>query len=415
MRIFQSADILLPKGIDFQKWAVIACDQFTSQPEYWQKVRETVGDAPSALNLILPEVYLDRAREYLPNIHRKMREYLQEGLFRRYSDVFVYVERTLMNGQIRKGIVGAVDLECYDYAPGSRSVVRASEKTVVRRLPPRMAIRRGAPLELPHVLLLCDDETRQLIEPFSALKARLPKLYDFDLMLGGGHVAGYLVSGDVSVAFQKSVQEYCARKTEFYRERGQDPVLFAVGDGNHSLAAAKACYEEAKTSSRSESSPRYALVELESVHDRAIEFLPIHRLVTGVNPTGLLEALNRSCGVQDGIPVRWISGKKEGTVLMNPEQGTLAVGILQRFLDEYQANYGGEIDYIHGDQALADLAGKNDSVGFLLPPVDKADFFRSMAADGILPQKTFSMGNAEEKRYYIEAGLISQKNESVLR
>ena len=240
MHSFMQTDILLPQVDSMEKWAVIACDQFVSQPEYWDTVRAYVGQSPSSLNLILPESELDGdCTQAIANINGAMETYLQERVFREYPNSFIYVERTLMNGCIRKGVIGAVDLEQYDYTPESRAAIRATEQTVPERLPPRMDIRRGASLELPHVLLLCDDEKKVLVESLTAKKDTLPLLYDFDLMAGGGRIRGWLVSGADAQAFTGQLQDYETRCGENY---GKSPLLYAVGDGNHSLASAKGCY-----------------------------------------------------------------------------------------------------------------------------------------------------------------------------
>lgn len=402
MGIFGPADILLPDGVPPEQWAVIACDQFTSQPEYWHRVRERVGDAPSSLHLILPEAELGasdasdeaRARE----IHETMARYLASGLLRAYPNAMVYVERTLLDGRVRRGIVGKLDLEAYDYRDGSASPVRASERTVVERIPPRKRVRRGALLELPHVLLLCDDERRALIEPLAACREERAKLYDFDLMEGGGRLAGWLVQGGAQEAFLSRLADYEVRKAG---------VAFAVGDGNHSLAAAKACYEDEKRAvgpEKAQSLPtRYALVELENLRDEAQTFEPIHRIVRTGDPKGLLAGLIEAAGAEDGYPVGWRAGEESGRVFLSREKGPLPVGILQAFLDEYARTHPCEIDYIHGEDALRALSRQAGTIGFELPPVDKAGLFPGIARDGALPRKAFSMGRAQEKRYYMEA------------
>ncbi len=399
MAVFQSADILLPQGVPWETWAVVACDQFTSQPEYWEAADAVVGSAPSALRLILPEVYLSRAPERIPLIHKAMRAYREGGLFAEFPRSFVLVERTLKNGSRRLGVVGAVDLEAYDAGAGSRSPVRASEQTVPERVPPRMRVRQNAPLELTHVLLLADDAEEPLIPPLAAAAPALPLLYDFELMLGGGHVRGRLITGEPARDFQARLNRYAERKAS---SGGPDPLLFAVGDGNHSLAAAKVCYEEQKRSEAS-SPARYALVELESLHDPSLVFAPIHRLVTGVRPKELLARLREAAVAEGGLPLRWVSGAEEGEIRLSPALHPLCAGALQAFLGRETARHGGRVDYIHGEGALRSLAAKEGAVGFLLPAPAKENLFAEIAAHGPLPRKTFSMGEAEEKRYYIEA------------
>lgn len=423
MSVFLPANILLPnvdsmkstdlkKSTDFlEKWAVIACDQFTSQPEYWAEVYKTVGDAPSSLRLVLPEAELtgddgDRAA----TIAKTMERYLNEGLFKAYPDSYIYVERTLVNGSIRRGIVGAVDLDAYDYHNGSISPVRATERTVEERIPPRKKIRQDAPLELPHILLLCDDPERTLIESVSAVKEGLPKLYEFDLMAGGGHLAGWLLAGDAAVDFSRKLAAYEERLQTRCTAEGLSPLIYAVGDGNHSLATAKACYEDLKKahpdSDLTNHPARYALLELENLHDETQQFEPIHRIIKDTDPDALLAALVSAAGAEEGYPVTWYAGDKRGTIHLDPAKGELAIGILQAFLDGYLPEHGGAIDYIHGDDVLQRLSEAPNSIGFLLHPIQKDRLFRSIAHDGVLPRKTFSMGHACEKRYYLEARKI---------
>lgn len=388
MSIFSTADILLPQGVSMEKWAVIACDQFASEPEYWLQARKLVGDAPSTLNLIWPEAQLNEdARSRISAINTAMEDYLRSSLFKTYSNAFIYVERTLLSGQIRRGVVGAVDLAEYDYTPGSQARVRATEKTVLERIPPRVNIRKDAPVELPHVLLLCDDPAQLILG--SIQKNSLPVIYDFDLMQGGGHITGWLLQGQDAKALEVAIAAY---------EQQSGPVKYAVGDGNHSLATAKACYEMHKTPAS-----RYALVELENIHDDSQVFEPIHRIIKNTDPDALLAALPQC---EDGHSVRWFSGKKQGTVRLKLSDGQLPVGALQNFLDDYLANHPGETDYIHGDDSLKQLSTQENAIGFLLPPMEKSSLFPGILADGVLPRKTFSMGHAQEKRYYLEARII---------
>lgn len=421
MYTFKSANILLPVNLT-QNWPVIACDQFTSQPQYWAKVRENVGTDPSALHIILPEIELNGEYESrIIQINQTMEKYLQDGIFKEYTNAFVYVERTLVNGKVRKGVIGAVDLDDYDYSADATSNIRATEKTVVERIPPRKKIRQNAPIELPHILLLCDDAKKLLIESVTAVKDQLPLLYDFDLMEDGGHISGWLLQGKPAAAFEQQMAAYVERTQAKYSSLGKEPMLFAVGDGNHSLATAKACYEALKEKCGAEAvsdhPARYALVELENIHDEAQEFEAIHRILTGVEPEELLEALQKECCVAApketeaaveaiGIPVNWYSKEKHGTIYLDPAKGQLAVGILQNFLDAYLESTEGEIDYIHGDDALQELANKDNAIGFLLPAMEKGQLFPGIIMDGVLPRKTFSMGHAREKRYYMEARKI---------
>ena len=400
MHPFLKADILFPQGVCLEKWSCIACDQFVSQPEYWVQVRQTVADAPSALNLILPEADLEGdCTGAIEKINRTMEQYLTENVFRLYPQCYIYVERTLLNGVVRCGVLGMVDLEQYDYRPQSQAAIRATEQTVAERIPPRMDIRRDAVLELPHVLLLCDDEEQLLIDSLTAKKDALPLLYDFDLMQGGGRIRGWLVAGQDAADFDSRLALY---EASMARKYGQNPVMYAVGDGNHSLASAKGCYEENKACTNA----RYALVELENIHHEAQVFEPIHRIVKNTDPYALLQAMEQAIGKDAGTPVHWQIGQKKGTIFVHDEAGLLPVGIVQNFLDDYMKTAEGVIDYIHGEDATCALSLVEGTIGLILPPVEKNAFFQGIIAGGTLPRKTFSMGHAQEKRYYLEARKI---------
>lgn len=409
---FLPAEILLPKVEDMSKWAVIACDQFSSQPAYWERVRATAGDAPSTIHLILPEAQLGTEQEaaLTEEINRTMADYLNQDLFAVYPNSFVYVERTLESGAIRKGLVGMVDLEAYDYSVGSTSDIRATEKTVVERIPPRKRVRQNAPLEFPHILMLADDHDKVLIEPIAAKKDSLKKLYDCMLMEDGGHIAGWLVDGSEAAAFMERLTAYTQTVDEKYTGLSGTPMVFAVGDGNHSLATAKACYEELKKAhpgeDLSQHPARYALVELENIHDEAQKFAPIHRVIVKTDAPALLQAVKDNICAETGFPVEWYIGQDHGTIYLDQSKGQLAVGVLQTFLDQYLAQHDGETDYIHGDADLKELAAQDNAIGFLLPVMEKSQLFRGVIADGILPRKTFSMGHAREKRYYLEGRKI---------
>ncbi|MCQ2444678.1 MAG: DUF1015 domain-containing protein [Mailhella sp.] len=415
MATFNAADILVPQNVDFEKWAVIACDQFTSQPDYWERVEKTVGTAKSALRLVLPEVFLkgDYA-DQVAEINRTMGEYAAAGVFKEYPGVFVYVERTLQDGSIRHGVVGMVDLEQYDYSDDASSDIRATESTVVTRIPPRVEIRRNAPVELPHVLLLCDDEERIMIEPLEARKDAFPVLYDFDLMEDGGRIVGRLIAGEEAARLADAVARYEASAASRYGDLRGVPFNYASGDGNHSLATAKACYELLKASDPSADfsghPARYALLELENIHDPALRFEPIHRFVFETDPEKLMAAMGAICS-PDGVPVKWYSGEKSGEIRIAVSEGGLPVVAVQDFLDAYLEAEGGRIDYIHGEDTLEELCRRDDAVGFVMPPVGKGSFFRGIMAGGVLPRKTFSMGHAREKRYYLEARRIRRAGE----
>lgn len=416
MNIFSPTDILLPQAEFIENWPVIACDQFTAQPEYWERVRRNVENIPSSFHIILPEAELtDDNSSRISQINQTLKTYLTSGVFKEYKNSYIYVERTLQNGQIRRGIVGAVDLEAYDYRPGSASCIRATERTVVERIPPRKEIRRHAPVELPHIILLCDDKEDMLLKTVEEMKEYLPKLYNFDLMEGGGHVTGWLVQGRIADTLDRHMSMYIDKMSEKYAEINVAPLYFAVGDGNHSLATAKACYEELKQQNAgvdmSGHPARYALVELENIHDESQKFEPIHRIVQGVEPEELLRSMKEKICAEreeDGFPVKWYSGEgeMEGTLYLDRKKGGLPVGILQNFLDDYLKNHAGEIDYIHDDDVLKKLAREEGAVGFLLPAIEKDRLFSEIISDGVLPRKTFSMGHAREKRYYMEARRI---------
>lgn len=412
MNAFLPADILLPKNADMHKWAVIACDQFTSDQSYWDRVRETAKGAPSTINLILPEAELGTPMEaeHTAVINATMAQYMKDGVFASYPGSYVYVERTLENGSVRKGLVGMVDLDAYEYTPGATSAIRATERTVPERIPPRQRVRRDAPIELPHILMLCDDHDNVLIEPIAAKKQTLQKLYDFELMEDGGHITGYLVDGAAAAAFDAALAEYSAHVGEKYEGLRGVPMVFAVGDGNHSLATAKSCYEELKKNhpgeDLSQHPARYALVELENIHDPAQVFEPIHRVVFDTDTKALLQAMQSGCCAEGGYPVKWYTQDASGTLWLDRAKGELAVGVLQSFLDGYLAEHPGEIDYIHDDDALIELAKKPQAIGFLLPAMEKSQLFRGVIADGVLPRKTFSMGHSREKRYYLEGRKI---------
>ena len=405
---FRAADILLPVTTELERWAVIACDQFTSQPEYWQQVEAMTDGKPSSAHLILPESELGPdAGGRVERIHSTMLRYLQENVFREFPDCYVYTERRLLDGSLRCGIVGKIDLEAYDYTGTENAEVRATEETVSERIPPRMAVRRGAVLELPHILLLCDDDQRLVIEPLQEKRDSLPLLYNFELMFSGGHVSGWLVSGRE----KKRLDCELVRYTE--RQRGKYPhsrMLFAVGDGNHSLATAKACYEELKAADpgiQNNGHPaRYALCELNNIHDPAQHFRPIHRLVKHCDAGCLLQDLQHRFPQKSGAEIRWYCAGREGTAFLPDGDGRLPLAVLQEFLDGWLDNHPGEMDYIHGSDTLRNLSHMDGAVGFLLPALEKEKLFPGILSDGVLPRKTFSMGAATEKRYYLEARRI---------
>ena len=411
MNLFEPANILIPKMETMEKWAVIACDQFTSQPEYWERVAEYVGEDKSALKLIFPEAKLgEESSDMVEEIKVTMESYLADGTFAEYEDSLIFVERTLLDGSIRKGVVGAINLDEYDYSSYSLSGIRATEKTVVERIPPRKVIRENALVELPHILLFSDDEKDFMCGYLESVKEELPLLYDFDLMEGGGHITGRLVKGVHLACFTEKMEAYGDFIVHKYRDSKKIPMMFAVADGNHSLATAKACYEDIKLKNPgvdlSNHPARYALVEVVNIHDEAQKFEPIHRIVKNVDVNAILGALILDSCAEEGYPVRWYSGEKHGVVYLDPAKGQLPIGILQNFLDEYLSVHLGVIDYIHGEDVLKELSKEPNSIGFELPVIDKQKFFHGIIEDGVFPRKTFSTGHAQEKRYYLEARKI---------
>ena len=399
-QIFRPARMVLPTVADMTKWSVVACDQYTSQPDYWVRVDAFVGDAPSALRLMLPEIYLEDAdvEKRIADIRSAMEEYLQTGVLTEQDEAYIYVERRLSEGRVRRGLVGAVDLECYDYAAGSVSPVRATEGTILSRIPPRVRVRSGAPLEMPHIMLLIDDPADRVIGAVAAQKAALRQAYDFDLMEGGGHSSGWFVTGGVC-------EDVLDRLAE---SEAQSPMAYAVGDGNHSLATAKACYEQLKqeigTEAAANHPARWALCEVVNLHDASLEFEPIHRAVFDVDANALFAALQAELGLEPGSggqSVTWVTADGEMAYTITKPCAKLAVGSLQKALDKFLEANGGRVDYIHGADTVRDLA-KNGAAGILLPVMDKAELFPSVLSDGALPRKTFSMGEANEKRFYLE-------------
>ena len=410
MSVFSSCELLLPSGEHLPDWAVIACDQFTSQPDYWKAVRGQAGGQPSAYRIVFPEAELGSGEEArIASINETMRRYLDANLFRRFPDSCIYVERTLLDGSVRRGVVGVIDLEAYDYAADAVSPVRATERTVVERIPPRVRIREGACLELSHVMLLMDDPGGTVLESLTARKDNLEPVYDFELMQGGGRICGRLVSGKEGEAFGARIAAYEQETAARFAAAGRAPLLYAVGDGNHSLAAAKTCWEALKKQGVDDRHPaRYAMVELQNIRDPEQRFESIHRIVTGVSPELLLRSCDAICA-PGGHPVSWYAGKEQGILTLDPALGELPVAVLQAFLDRYLREHGGKIDYIHGADVAVRLAESPGSVAFLLPNISKDDFFRGIAKDGVLPRKTFSMGHAQEKRYYLECRRITEE------
>ena len=416
---FRPADILLPENADLNKWSVVACDQYTSQPEYWARVAQYVGQEPSALHLILPESCLDGpdVEQDIAEINLTMARYLKNGCFAEYPNSIFYVERKLDCGRIRRGLIGMVDLEQYDYEPGSPAPIRATEGTVLSRIPPRVAVRKNAPVELPHIMLLADDPQRTVIEPLAAGTGEMQPVYDFDLMERGGHISGWKLNAEQMDHVARTLTALAdpAVFNARYHTENLPVLLFAVGDGNHSLATAKESYERQKKLTAPEHwadiPARFALVELVNLHDESLEFEPIHRVVFDVEPEQLLSALvaaypGAHYGPGEGHVLEYVYSGGEGCVTVPDPCAQLPVGTLQAFLDDYLKKSGGRIDYIHGDDVTRKLASQPGSIGFLLPAMGKDELFPTVIHDGVLPRKTFSMGEAHDKRFYLEARKI---------
>jgi len=441
MRTYESIHLGLPEillpgpRIDLRRWAVIACDQYTSEPEYWNRVTEIVGDAPSTLNLIYPEVYLNEKDpdRRIARIRNNMKDYLDEGLFVK-SEGFVYVERRT-ESHTRKGLMACLDLEAYDFHKGSTSLIRATEGIILKRIPPRVRIREGAPLELPHIMVLIDDPEDRVIGPLAEKKSHLGKLYDFELMMDSGRLAGYRVDDPALERGVLDALQALVDPVSFamkYDLKPNSPVLlYAMGDGNHSLATAKTIWEKTKEAAANKTavltSPlRYALVELVNLHDDALNFAPIHRIVFDNAPGRyLLEEMKDfyrgrwaffPCAsfeeirtTVDSAPaglhkIGIIRGGEYGVIEVSEPDSNLPVGTLQIFLDAFLESGGARgIDYVHGTDAVIKLGSHPGNNGFYLPAMGKDQLFRTVILDGALPRKTFSLGEAWEKRFYMEA------------
>ena len=426
---FHIPEIMVPKaGTDYSKWAVVACDQYTSEPEYWEKVEEIVGDAPSTLRLMLPEIFLDKEgeAERIKAIRETMDKYMADGTLETLASGCMLVKRTA-EGRTRLGLVIATDLEAYDFNKGSKSLTRATEGTVVERIPPRLRIREGAPIELPHILILIDDPEKSVIEPL--VNAPMKQIYDTDLMLEGGHITGCFIEEKDLEGAKDALSELFDKAVEKY---GEGNVIFqAMGDGNHSLATAKTNWENIKKNLSPEEAAthpaRYALCEIENIHDEGIVFEPIHRVIFAKNgqsgeelvkeAVALLDEQNEKAYIapegttapEGGFAIPCLAGEQRGTIIVEGPSAQLEVGVLQNALDVMvKERKSVDIDYIHGTKALESLSAEAGNAGFALPAMDKFMLFPAVAADGALPRKTFSMGEANEKRYYIESRYIGK-------
>ncbi len=416
-RVFAPGDVLLPKsGTDMTKWSVVACDQYTSEPEYWSSVSSFVGDAPSTLHLTFPEIYLEDGDgdARIERINSCMAEYITNGIFAEKVSKYIYVERTQRNGKIRRGLMGVVDLEEYDYMPGSQSKIRATEGTVLERIPPRVKIRKNAKLEIPHIMLLIDDAEKTVIEPLA--DAELPVAYDFKLMENSGSIRGYFVNADEEARIDKALAALAdeAAFNKKYNVSGKGVLQFAVGDGNHSLATAKECWrlvKETISPDEYETHPaRFALCELVNLHDASLEFEAIHRVVFDIDTAKMRKALSEYYELSNSAEQKFIMITADGTEeigIANPKSN-LTVGSLQKFIDDYLKENGGKVDYIHGEDVVKRLGAEPGNAGFILPVISKDSFFPTVICDGALPRKTFSMGDAWDKRFYLESRVIKK-------
>ena len=419
-------EILLPKNLDVSTWAVVACDQYTQDRGYWKSAEKTVGQKPSTLNIILPEVYLNDSDkpERIKKIRKTMNEYLENGIFSEPQKEFVYVERTTAYGRVRKGLVAAIDLETYEWKPFSKALVRATEATIVERIPPRMEIRRGAPLESPHIMLLVNDPEKSLVEGTGARVAKNNPLYSGELMQNSGSIKGWAVSSGQDVEYVRGALENLAEKNT---SSDGSVFLFAVGDGNHSLATAKAVWDEYKSSNpqaaqEKDCPVRYALVEIVNIYDSGLTFEPIHRVVFDSDPKilidkiaqkldGTVKSVSSAAELENSVKKSaadfgfvFTEKGSQKFVLIETKITELAVARFQPVLDEVLKSdfSSAEIDYIHGSQEVFRLGAKENAVGILLPPVAKDSFFATINSHGPLPRKSFSMGEADEKRFYLE-------------
>lgn len=414
---FKKGNILLPKDTDMTKWSVVACDQYTSEPDYWNDVAKIVGNSPSTLNLTLPEIYLEdnNVEERINNINSNMSKLIQENFFVEYPDSMIYLERTQSDGKVREGIMGIVDLEAYSYEQGSQTPIRATEKTVIERIPPRVKIRENAELELPHIMILIDDDKKEIIESLKNKVSENDKVYDFDLMKNGGHIKGYLLNEEIINEITKGL-ENLANEEKFNQKYGvtdKGVLLFAMGDGNHSLATAKACYENLKKTMKEEEylnhPARYALVELVNLHSPALEFEAINRVIFDTDKENLIKSLKEFYNINkegNGQKIEIITDEIDELWYIENPKSNIAVGSIQMFLDEYLKNHEGKIDYIHGEDVTKGLAHKPNNVGFIFDAMPKNELFKTVILDGSLPRKTFSMGHSYDKRYYLEARKI---------
>ena len=420
----KAADIMIPKkGIDLGKWAVVACDQYTSEKDYWADVDKIVGSEPSTLRLIFPECYLEDGDEEkrISDINKTMKEYVKENLFDTFRECFILVKRTCSSSS-RWGLMAALDLDRYSWEKGSTSLIRATEGTILSRIPPRKRIRKDAPMEIPHIMVLISDEKRSIIEPLASSTGKLRKAYDFDLMKNGGHLEGWIVDSE---ADKKNIAD--AFEQLYSKLDPKNPLLFAMGDGNHSFATAKSCWEDIKknlTEEQRKNHPaRFCLVELENIFDPGLVFEPIHRVLFNVPEKVFLDELSKNAakvetkevGCRNCIAKEIAQGDEQKfgyctadhhvVVSLTKPSANIAAGTLQKVIDAL-IEKGYSVDYIHGADVTDKLGSEKGNIGLFLPAIDKSTFFDTIIKDGALPRKTFSMGEANEKRFYMEARSI---------
>lgn len=411
MNIIKSMPILLPKkDVDLSKWAVVACDQFTSEKTYWENLANYVGDSYSTLNIVFPEVYLGQEDERrIAKINDTMRSYIKDDIFDVFENCFVLVDRVTADGKRRLGLVIAVDLEQYDYTPSSNARIKATEGTVIERIPPRVKIRKNALLELPHVMLLMDDREQRIIENLYENKDKLEKLYDFDLNMNGGHITGYKID-NVDEVIDKI---YGLLDEEYQRKIYQKAtsILFSVGDGNHSLATAKTHWDNVKQTlsekERENHPARYALCELVNLNGEGLDFEPIHRVVFGVTKSDVEKMQRR---FTDGVNVEMVLGD-ETYYIKASENAPKAIDEIQSYLDELVKEGGVSVDYVHGHQNTLNVAKNENGLAIFMPTIKKEELFSYIIEKGVLPRKSFSMGEANDKRYYLEAKYIVPNKE----
>lgn len=429
-------EILLPKtDIDLKKWSVVACDQYTSDQEYWTAVENNVGNSPSTLRLTLPEIYLENplVQVKIESIHSSMNDYLAKGLLQNQGECIMYVERTTAASGLRQGLVLAVDLERYSYAADSKSLIRATEGTIVDRIPPRLQVRRQASLELPHIMILINDPQKKVVESLSARNTTFVPVYDLDLMAHGGHVRGFKIEKPEDVQVILSDLEELLLQT-IKEQKTETPLFFAMGDGNHSLATAKALWEEIKQKHQekfgnldglSEHPARFALAEIVNIHSPGLRFEPIHRAIFTTKQAEMTEFLKTFPGIASMSVISekeaqaWLGGSagQNSTVYFNGVEyllitfsdtdGKIPPGLVDSIHSAFKSvDPQARVDFIHGWNDNKKLVA-NGAVCFFLPVIARERLFSQVQAYGPLPRKAFSMGDAEEKRYYMESRQIT--------